>query len=1106
MQKFSICVLLLFCFMGSTLAQNEQERQKILQQTNVARLQQLSREFGEKQLAEKRRALEVARQKGWQVFMKMPNGTFAELQRIDEEGKPVYYVTQSNLAAAQTTRADRLWTGGTLGLNLNGQGMIVGEWDGGPTRITHQEFGSPTRVINKDGVPFSTHNGNTDHATHVAGTMVAAGVTANAKGMAHQATLWANEWNSDQSEMANQASQGLILSNHSYGYNSSMLSQWQFGFYDNTSAQWDQIAVNAPFYTIVKAAGNDRGAGYNTGAPFGTTGYNLITGSACSKNVLVVAAVNSVTNYTGPSSVTMSSFSSWGPTDDGRIKPDISGMGVNVYSTSSSADNAYATLSGTSMASPNVTGTLVLLQQHYKNLNAGNFMRSATLRGLVCHTADEAGTSNGPDYRFGWGLLNAERAANVISQRNVTSIIDERTLNNNATYTLNVTALSNSVPLEVTIAWNDPAGTPLPANTLNSTSPRLVNDLDVRVTHSSTTFFPWVLDPANPANAATNGDNIRDNIEKIVIPNPVAGATYTITVSHKGSLQGGNPQPYSLIVTGIAANPNAVFADFNTSANVVCIGQSITFTDASSKAPSAPAINSWQWNFDVSNIGGASPNTATTQGPHTVTFNQSGTYQISLTVSNGIETDTKTKTIVVRSSNVLPLTEGFESTPVGWTANNTGGSTNWIIANVGQASTRSAAVDLWTNDIGTNALFLNAPGVNLQGYGSVNFAFYVAHRGYGSNPSTAVYATLELQASSDCGQTFTTIWSKSGQTLATTTPASSTAQFNAPGANDWRLENVSVPAAFIGHNTVLFRFRLTDNYSNWIYVDNINITGIIAPPAAPTTLTATAVSQTQINLSWTDNATNETAYKVERSPDGTSGWVEIAGNLPANTNTYADNGLTANTTYYYRVRANNAGGDSPYSNVANATTLPNPPAAPTTLTATAVSQTQINLSWTDNATNETAYKVERSPDGTSGWVEIAGNLPANTTTYADNGLTANTTYYYRVRASNAGGDSPYSNVANATTQADATTSINIEIDKAISVYPNPSRGEFVVDASKLGFAIQGVVLYNSLGMAVENCAIQGSMLNLNFSHLAKGVYYLEIYTQTGKALKKVVIE
>jgi hypothetical protein len=548
MKKSTLLACAFSLFASGLFAQNESERQKVLSGTNVSKLKTLSQEIGAKQLADKKRALEVARQKGWQVFIEMPDGNIAELQRIDDTGKPVYYVTQSNLDAATTTKASRLWTGGSMGLNLNGQGMIVGEWDGGPVRATHQEFG--TRVVQKDGVAFTTSNGNNNHATHVAGTLIASGVTANSKGMAHQGTLWANEWNNDTAEMANQAAQGLILSNHSYGYNSAALSAWQFGFYDATSAQWDEIAFNAPFYTIVKAAGNDRGAGYNPGGVFGTTGYNLVTGSACSKNVLVVAAVSAVTNYTGPSSVTMSSFSSWGPTDDGRIKPDISGMGVNVYSTSSSSNTAYATLSGTSMASPNVTGTLTLIQQHYKNLNGGNFMRSATLRGLVIHTADEAGSANGPDYRFGWGLLNAEKAVNAITNRGTSAIIDERTLSNGTTYTTNVVA-SGTAPLEVTIAWNDPKGTPLASGTSNSTSVRLVNDLDVRVTYNGTTTLPWRLDPAAPANAATKGDNFRDNVEKIIVETPVAGATYTITVSHKGTLA--SAQAYSLIVTGISS-------------------------------------------------------------------------------------------------------------------------------------------------------------------------------------------------------------------------------------------------------------------------------------------------------------------------------------------------------------------------------------------------------------------------------------------------------------------------------------------------------------------------------------------------------------------------
>jgi fibronectin type 3 domain-containing protein len=132
--------------------------------------------------------------------------------------------------------------------------------------------------------------------------------------------------------------------------------------------------------------------------------------------------------------------------------------------------------------------------------------------------------------------------------------------------------------------------------------------------------------------------------------------------------------------------------------------------------------------------------------------------------------------------------------------------------------------------------------------------------------------------------------------------------------------------------------------------------------------------------------------------------------------TYADTGLSASTTYYYRVVATNDGGDSPPSNVASATTLPNPPPQPTGLAATAASSTQINLSWTD-VTGETGYKVQRSANGTSGWTQI-GTTGQNVTTYADTGLSASSTYYYRVVATNTSGDSAPSTVASATTKPD----------------------------------------------------------------------------------------
>jgi hypothetical protein len=196
------------------------------------------------------------------------------------------------------------------------------------------------------------------------------------------------------------------------------------------------------------------------------------------------------------------------------------------------------------------------------------------------------------------------------------------------------------------------------------------------------------------------------------------------------------------------------------------------------------------------------------------------------------------------------------------------------------------------------------------------------------------------------------------------------------------------------------------------------VKGAVAPvpPAAPTNLTATTFSSSQINLLWTDNANNENGFKVEQSTDGTT-FTQIT-MLASNTVSFSVTGLTASTTYQYRVVSFNDAGNSSFSNTASATTAAAPPAiplAPDSLTATPVSSTRINLSWADNSGNESGFKVERckNPNCTN-FAQIA-QVGANVTTFADTSVTKNTAYNYRVRAFNVTGNSSYSNTASAKT-------------------------------------------------------------------------------------------
>lgn len=536
------------------------------------------------------KAVEKARLLGRPLRQVKSDGTVQELWGLDDRGNLLYTQTFSNAKAANTTRTSDLYAGGILGLTLSGNSSNVRDrlaiWDSGRVLASHLELnGRVTQVDNPGSID--------SHSTHVAGTMIAAGLNPLARGMAFGANLKAYDFGSNETEMADAASTYLV-SNHSYGFTAgwyfndtrtttvkwewhgdttiSDREDYKFGFYDSRARTWDRIAFNAPYHLIVKSAGNFHGDnGPGAGQPYylasrnvistrarnDQNGYDQISANGNAKNILTVGAVSNISNgYNTPSDVQVANFSSWGPTDDGRIKPDIAAVGVSLLSTSTRNDSSYAALSGTSMSSPNIAGSLLLLQEFYSQRNNGQFMRASTLKGLAIHTANEAGGSPGPDYKFGWGLLNVGRAAEVLVNTNSTYLLSERTLEQGQSYSIPVVA-SGRGPLVVTISWHDPesVATPVSAANLNSRTPKLINDLDLRVSAPIANggpqiSLPWILNPDAPDQPATTGDNIRDNVEQIVIQNPVPGRSYTITVSHKSSLTNAK-QDYALIASGV---------------------------------------------------------------------------------------------------------------------------------------------------------------------------------------------------------------------------------------------------------------------------------------------------------------------------------------------------------------------------------------------------------------------------------------------------------------------------------------------------------------------------------------------------------------------------
>lgn len=386
--------------------------------------------------------------------------------------------------------------------NLTGKGINIGVWDGSPggehidfaTRYTYGE--SPSIFA-------------TGHGTHTTGTMAGAGNRhPQARGMAPEANIFGYTLNTGdyiQYEMF-QAIQkyNITLTQNSYGQ--SVIAcplGWVYSIDDRSR---DQLVNMYPELLHVFAIGNSQTPCFNDhGNAFGSTAGN------CGKNTITVGAVTETD--------AMTNFSSFGPSRDGRIKPDVVAVGgYNIYSTQ--ANNIYGSFgwSGTSMACPVVSGVAAQLQQRYKQLFGVANPPASLIKAVICNGAKDLGNPN-PDYKFGFGRVNAINSVLALEQNRF--VVDKVSQGNTKMY--NITVPANVTEVKILLAWSDIAA--LPTSGL-----ALVNNLNLQVSDGITTYNPWVLDPANRDNVAVRGIDNLNNIEQITIQTPIAG-NYTITVT-----------------------------------------------------------------------------------------------------------------------------------------------------------------------------------------------------------------------------------------------------------------------------------------------------------------------------------------------------------------------------------------------------------------------------------------------------------------------------------------------------------------------------------------------------------------------------------------------
>ena len=1084
-----------------TIAQTPKQRADIKSKSNTQVLQDYAQQQGRISSLEQIKALELAKKNNWPTVVRGKNGSKMELMRVTADGTPIYYTT-FNTDAAISTRANYLKTGGGLNLNYEGDGLVVGVWDGDAVRTTHTEFLDPdnlnnTRAFVSDGTTTSG-----DHATHVAGTIAARGAAANAEGMANRVGIDSNEWTNDLAECSNFAANGGLISNHSYGIPSysqqgGNLPGYYIGAYLTGSQEWDQLTYNAPFYLPVMAAGNN---GYNNNPNAIVNQTDKLVSDKVAKNVLVVAnAEDAQIDANGNLvSVSINGSSSQGPADDLRIKPDIAGNGTLLYSPVNGSNTAYDSYTGTSMAAPNVSGSLLLLQEHYAALN-NTFMRAATLKGLAIHTADDAGAV-GPDPYFGWGLMNTKAAAEAITNDGVTSSIEELVLNNGATYTK--TVMSDGInPLNVSVTWTDAPGTQVNDNAQqnNPTWAALTNDLDVRITRGNNTYYPWKLnrDGTNGYFASNVSDNNRDNVEVLGVNNPVAGA-YTITITHKGNLANGN-QAFSLITTGIASNI-AIAPQVATIDQCSDQGDAVFTFDFTQQ-------NNTQATFTTSSIPGATinvtPSTRNTDGTFDVIVSNltnvaAGSYLLDVTATGGGETTTKTVTLNVfhpQLNSVFPQYPGDGATGIGLEP-----ILSWSVDdNVTSYDVQVAT----TVDFQANTIVVDANTPNSEGQVT------------GLNQAQVYYWRIRPNNGCATGDFGTTFSFQTGQedcsislTNNTSVPINNTQDNSGVGQGiGWSLSTVTLPTDETITNVTL------DVDVSHTYLGDITLY-LVGPNGFNTLAEKQCTSFNDLDATFSDDGVALACGNTAPAIAGTISPLE-AMTVHNGTTLAGDYGLYVNDD----VGGDNGTINSFTLNLCTIQPIAQVPSFTSNMIATAPSMPYTLSSNDMNATTATRTAADHMYTLTE--VPVNGSLKLNGTTL-DIGATftqadinsLNMTYENTLTQS--GSDNFMVSVQNGVNGWLANQTMNINIDQTLSsqevaqpftvgIYPNPVASNGVVTIAALG--MERVALHDMAGRRILSLPVSSDEVQLDLTayDLSSGLYLIQADSASQRQTIRLVV-